>query len=161
MLGNIQRLVDDWTGGRFFMDSGFYAGRGPTESDLDSQILESFYVGIRASEGAEAAINFVRFVNNLEDLSASSFIVAFERFCARGCKETTIAQRTEDRDRITDRGDAGEAQAFAVFASLFGERRSPEQIKILSGRIKYDFIRRHVKEIPADEQRATQNPYFR
>ena len=162
MLDNLQNLVNNWTQRRFLLDSGYYAGRAPTTSDLNSQILESIYDGLKSEAGGKDATNFVRFVNNLDDLSASSFIVAFEQFCANDCKIVAIKQRKEDRTRITGYGDEAEMQAFAVIAeALSGRRRSDDEIKRLSDGIKYEFIRKHHKEIPAKEQREIRSTFYR
>ncbi len=150
------RKVHDWTKGRFVMDSGYYAGRGPTQSDLNSPLLEMFYSGIKKDIGTEAAVNFVRFVNNLSDLSASAFIVAFERFAANDCKVVEIAQQKGDDTRLTGHGAALEAQAFAVIASaLTGPKRSEAELRLAHENIKCEFIRKHQKEIPTGERRQT------
>lgn len=149
------RKVHDWIKGRFVMDSGYYAGRGPTQSDLNSALLEMFYDGIKKDAGTDAAANFVRFVNKLDDLSASAFIVAFERFAANDCKTIKIAQDKGDGTRLTGRGAALEAQAFAVIASAFaGPKRSEAELRQAHDGIKYQFIQKHKKEIPANERRT-------
>lgn len=147
--------VGRWTKDRFTMRSGYYAGRGPTSSDLDSSRLEGIYKGLKAEVSPEAATAFVRFVNKLDDLSASSFIVAFERFWRDGCKEIEIKQDRKDRVRCTGRGDVLEGEAFcAVAETLFGGgRMSEHQVARASDRIKQQFIRGHRDEIPDDEKR--------
>jgi hypothetical protein len=158
---DLQRLVHDWTKGRFVMDSGHYAGRLPTKSDLNSPILQSLYDGIKKELGVDAAKNFVRFVNKLDDLSASSFIVAFERFCAEGCKVVDIKQYGVDRNRVTGYGAAGEMQAFAVIAeALGGRKRSEDEIRQISDDIKYQFILSHQKEIPSSEKREMRSSTY-
>ena len=160
MLNNIQNLVHNWTHGRFVMDSGYYAGRAPISSDLNSEILESIYEGLKGKAGGEDATNFVRFVNMLDDLSASSFIVAFEQFCANDCKIVAIKQVKEDRIRITGHGKEAEIQAFAIIAeALSGRRRSEDEIKRLSHDIKNEFIKKHRKDIPAEELK-NQGPFY-
>ena len=142
------------------MDSGYYAGRPPQPCDLDSSILELFYRGIKKDAGADAARNFVRFVNKLNDLSASSFIVAFEQFCASGCKTIGIEQNEKDRIRVTGHGDTRDVQAFAVvMESLARGKKSEDEIRRLSNGIKFEFIITHQKEIPANERREVQFAY--
>lgn len=160
MQRNLSELVREWVGGRFSMRSGYYAGRPPSPSDLDSDILESIYTGIKKQVGDEAATAFARFVNKLNDLSASSFIVAFERFWAKDCKMVDVAQETTDRTRLDGYGDALHAQAFAVVAqALSGPRMSEDEILHASNWVKGKFINKHEKEIPDDEKRPFASAY--
>lgn len=135
------------------MKSGFYAGRGPLECDLNSRILESFYKGIGKEKGKKAAVNFVRFVNKLGDLSASSFIVAFEYFWAGNCENIEVEQHKDDRVRLDAHGDALAAQGLAVlFAVASGEQGDEREIARKSRQIKWEFMDNHRKEIPEDER---------
>lgn len=162
MEQNISGLVHSWTRGRFCMRSGFYAGRGPTSSDLNSDILESLYQGIKKELGEAAAANFVRFVNKLDDLSASAFIVAFEQFWAQDCKTVEIEQTSEDRMRLDARGSGLEAQAFGAVMSHMsgGSNKSEDEIRHLSNRLKGKFIWTHRDEIPEDEQQEVEGASF-
>lgn len=161
MPSNLYTLVGEWTKGKipggFCFDSGYYAGRPPSTSDINTAVLEGFYDGLKKKAGEEAAANFVRFVNALQDMSASSFIVAFEAFFRSGCKVIDIKQRKSDRTRITEHGGAAESQAFAVMANaLAGRHRSEEEICELSIRVKQEFITKHRKEIPPLERTMEQ-----
>ena len=141
-------IVHEWTKGRFVADAGYYAGRPPSKSDLNSDLLEMIYTGIKGEKGDEAAANFVQVVNNLDDLAASSFIVAFERFWSSGCTLRRIEQHADDRNTVTGYGAARDAQAFAViFGALGGRRRSPEEDRLMSQEIKQPFVTRHFREI--------------
>lgn len=147
--------INGWTKGRFAMRSGYYAGRGPNRGDLDSRILEMLYQGVKHEAGGETAANFVRFVNKLEDLSASSFIVAFERFAAEDGKVVDVTQCLEDRIAL-DSGPNRDLQALVVIAGMLGGReRSPEGDLRVSNDIKAEFIRDHLREIPKCERRET------
>ena len=151
--------INDRTDGRFSMRAGFYAGRGANLGDLNSPILEKLYLGVRQEAGDEIAANFVRFVNKLDDLSASAFIVAFERFAARDGKVVDVAQQRTDRNAL-DHEPHRDMQAFAVIAgAMFGRQRSPEEDRRVSDEIKAAFIRDHLQEIPEDERRETRDPY--
>lgn len=137
----LEQKVADWTNGCFCLNSGYYAGRGPTSSDLNSHILEMLYQGIKKDLGERQAANFVWFTAHLKDLSASSFIVAFERFFASKCELFEVPQRKEDRTRITAHGPVALEQAFAVMAgALAGGKRSEEEIVRLSSELKRDFL---------------------
>jgi len=150
---DIGSAVSSWVDGRFLMRSGYYAGRGPKECDLNSKILEMFYTGLKKDVGAAAATNFVRFVNKLHDLSATSFIVAFEKFWWAGCTVTNIAQDKRDRVQLSGRGAGLEVEAFGAIAeTLFGGGRMDEyEISRVSNSIKRSFIEAHRAEIPAKE----------
>ncbi len=150
-------FVSSWTRGKipggFCLDSGYYAGSPPNTGHLNSAVLEGIYQGLKSHLGLRQARNFVRFVNHLTDLSASSFITAFERFFRQGCMSAEIIQRRGDRTRITAHGDAAHAQAFAIVASaLSGRRLSEEEIAERSEEIKRKFIADHLKEIPPQER---------
>ena len=151
-------LTSKWVRGKeiprgFILDSGYYAGRPPTPSDINTVVLKSFYEGLAQDVGMHAAVNFVRFVNKLDDLSASSFIVAFERFWASDCMAIQVVQDREDRIRVTVHGDVRDAQAFAVVAEALGSRRMSEENRLeASNAIKRDFIQKHLSEIPEGER---------
>ena len=148
-----KEMVYTWLKGSFVLNSGFYAGRGPNKDDLGTRHLELFYEGIKKDVGNEAAKNFVRFVNKLDDLSASAFIVAFEQFIARNCTVVAIKQRKEDGNRLDARGGHLQAQGMAVIMNAFaGRRQSFDEIRSSSYEIKAAFIQKHQKEIPAEER---------
>lgn len=55
-------------------DPGYYSGRSATLSDLNSEILEKIYQGIRANYGEDAGNNFIQMVDEMERLSATAFL---------------------------------------------------------------------------------------
>lgn len=152
MSAHISVLVRNWTSNRFLLRSGFYSGRGIDLSDLNSKILEQFYQGIKSELGQKEASNFVRFVNKLEDLSASAFIVAFEQFWGKGCKTIDIPQESRDRVRLdAEQGPALTVQAFGtVISAMFG-RDDEVNDRWRSESVKSEFVWNHADEIPADE----------
>ncbi len=143
MNRNLKELVLHWTNRQFLMRSGYYAGRGPLYCDLNSKMLEEMYAGLKKDVGKEAASNFACFVNTLEDLSASAFIVAFEAFWENDCKIVKFEQRPEDGDRYESHEEAFGFLAVALTRGAPDERRA----KAASWEIKSDFIRNHKKEI--------------
>ncbi|HEY4482637.1 MAG TPA: hypothetical protein VI953_00480 [Candidatus Paceibacterota bacterium] len=149
---NPDKMVSKWCKGRFILVSGFYAGRPPSEGDLDSRILQSFYVGIRNDIGEEEARNFVRFVNNLNDLSASSFIVAFQRFWWGGMRTVSVEQRKEDRFELSGRGNALAIEGMgAIFSAMF-DKSTPAENSSTSRRIKRPFIQAHLEELAKEDR---------
>lgn len=159
MQGSISDLVYTWTNGTFCMRSGYYAGRPPSEGDLGSKHLEMLYQGILKDAGATEATNFVRFVNKLDDLAASAFIVAFEQFWAKDCKVIDIGQNRGDRMRLDARGDALVAQGFGAIMSAMADKGSGADNRYMSNEVKSKFIKDHQAEIPADEHRPRGSCY--
>ncbi len=154
MRAALRELVREWVKdcrGGFTLSSGYYAGRGANSGDLNSDILERLYKGLRRDVGQTEAANFVRFVNQLNDLSASAFIVAFQQFWANGCQVVEIDQQPGDGVALDAYGDDLLGQAFgAIGSSLFRSKSddSPRQHE----RIKAQFISDHWAEIPTDEK---------
>lgn len=52
----------------------YYSGRGATRSDLDEDILEKIFKGIEAKFGALPAENFVKMIDDIKVLSATTFL---------------------------------------------------------------------------------------
>jgi hypothetical protein len=52
----------------------FYSGRGATLSDLNDRILECIHRDIKKEYGVNAAKNFVKMVNDIKILSATTFL---------------------------------------------------------------------------------------
>ena len=152
MQGNISTLVRDWTERRFTMNSGYYAGRRPSAGDLGEKHLEMIYVGIRDNVGQNEASNFVRFVNKLDDMSASAFIVAFEQFWANDCRIIEVVQKVEDRTRLSGHGDVLMDQAFgSIMSTLFGGVDDGAHRRLSEG-VKAVFILNHLDEIPKEDR---------
>ncbi len=148
-------VVRAWTKGKLSFDSGHYAGRPASRDDLNSEILESIHAGIARDVGVEAAKNFTRMVNRLENFTASAFIVALERFAHAGYGPEPIPQEVGDGARLTGHGDAMVTQALWAVASAFGRgpatEENPEYSRMV---IAGDFLHQHRQEIPKEEWRA-------
>lgn len=52
----------------------YYSGRGATLSDLNDKILEKIYQGIEKEFGKKPANNFVKMVDDIKVLSATTFL---------------------------------------------------------------------------------------
>ncbi len=148
-------VVRAWTKEKLSFDSGYYAGRPASPDDLNSEILEYIHAGIVRDVGTEAAKNFTRMVNRLENFSASAFIVALERFAHAGYGPEPIPQEVGDSARLTAHGDAMVTQALWAVASAFGRGPgtddNPEYSRAV---IAGDFLHHHRREIPEEEWRA-------
>jgi plasmid maintenance system killer protein len=53
---------------------GYYSGRGATLTDLNGEILEGIYKGIKKEFGEKAAKNFVKMVDGIKVISATTFL---------------------------------------------------------------------------------------
>lgn len=149
-LLDVALAVKKWTGGQLVFRSSYYTGRGPKFSDLNSDMLEGIYLGLRSEVGQQEAMNFVNFVDNLHDLSASAFIQAFERFWMLECKQSEILQPEGSGDQITGRGDERYTEGFVLIAeALSGNLKSPNAIRSESLAIKAPFLKQHRAEITA------------
>jgi hypothetical protein len=144
---DIKSAIGRWTKDRFVLRSSFYTGRGVNAGDLNSEMLENIYQGLKADVSQDAATNFAKFVNGLTDLSASAFIQAFERFWYGGCQKTEISQGDHDGNRLTGRGDALIGEGLALIANALGGRRSSQtEIEAGSQQIKSSFLMHHQEE---------------
>lgn len=52
---SVHNAITVWTGGRMSGRSGYYAGRGPLSSDLNSDLLEQIYQGVKKDIGEAQA----------------------------------------------------------------------------------------------------------
>lgn len=145
---DIRSAVSDWTKGKFMLRSSYYTGCGVTTTDLNSQILEMIYRGIKKHVGKKEAVNFVNFVANLKDLSASAFIQAFEQFWYGGCQEIDVVQLERSGDQITGYGEERNAEIIALIAgALFGQKMSTQDIERSSSSISWQFLSDHKDEL--------------
>lgn len=73
-------IINGYTNGKMSARPEFYAGRGSMTCDLNSQILEMIYDGIKKEKGEKAAEAFVNMVGDMEDdASATTFLVSLYR----------------------------------------------------------------------------------
>lgn len=106
------------------------------------------YQGLKAEVGQEAATNFAKFVNWLEDLSASAFIQAFEEFWYNGCKDVNFRQRVGTGNQISGRGEEMYGEGFALIGAALGRSlMGPEETARASPAINRQFVLDHRKEI--------------
>ena len=124
---NIEERFSLWTRGSapgpaLCLNRDYYAGR-MTESDVNSKTLDQIYGGLNADVGKDAAKNFLRLVDSLEDFHTSLFIDAFLAFWASGCKLTRVEQRTADRDEpLFSAGGGGRGTTVLCACSRYDRR---------------------------------------
>src|SRR3989338_6949100 len=97
MSAQLDTFVAEWTQRRLCVEPGYYAGRPPSTDDISFRTLEDIYQGLRKDIGDVAAANFVRLVNSLDDMSASAFVAALQKFWAQHCTISFVPQQPADR----------------------------------------------------------------
>lgn len=70
----MERLLNIIRNNRMSSRPEYYSGRGATLSDLDYDILEGIYKGIKKEFGSTAAKNFVDMVADIKVMSATTFL---------------------------------------------------------------------------------------
>jgi hypothetical protein len=70
----MEKLKQIIRGNRMSTRPEYYSGRGATLSDLDYNILEGIYKGIKIEFGESAANSFVDMVDNIKVMSATTFL---------------------------------------------------------------------------------------
>ena len=145
---DISESVLRWCRNGFMLRSSYYSGRGVNLGDLNSSFLEMIYQGLKSDVSHEVAVNFVNFVNNQKDLTASGFIIAFEQFWYSDAKNTDPSLPSGLGNKISGEENERIAEGFVLIAqALFGCLSSPEQIERESFIVKADFLRTHMEEI--------------
>ena len=142
-------IVCKYTQNRMSTRPEYYSGRGAIRGDLNSELLEMIYDGVKAEAGDEAAAAFVQFVYDFDKLSATAFLAEFYRFCDRGC--VNIPRKHNALDEL-DVGPAGPGQeiigTIALFGALCGDMSRDE-----TESIRGPFIQRHRREVTPNKQK--------
>lgn len=145
------QIVSSYCKGRLSTRPEYYAGRGNVLGDLDSDILEMVYTGVRTEIGESAAKAFVQMVDSLkEDASATTFLISLYRLEAndwrfaehllpRDAGESTVEAVSDAFKKSVRQG-----LAVGVFA-LWGPCGDAPALQITG-----KFLRRHRDEL-ADE----------
>ena len=133
-----------------------YSGRGVTTTDLDDQKLQKFADGLRTEFGEDSVRDFVRFIADIDRLSATNFLNQFFLYYSpQGFKYTP---RKIEVNRINDvvcQDEQGEFDVESTMLGMFafmGNKRTPEQESEMTESIRTGFLRRY-EEFLTDEQR--------
>jgi hypothetical protein len=96
----------------------YYSGRGATMSDLDSQILEGIYKGIKKEYGKDAAESYVKMVDGIKVLSATTFLNQLYSLFYNGWKCESMYK---DESGISiPKDENGEYDSLIGMISVFG-----------------------------------------
>lgn len=100
--------------------------------------------GIRNDVGATAASEFVLMVEELEDMSASAFLVSFENYFHSKFRWRHRKQQPSDGVALSGRGDALFTEALWAVGAALGRSKDDERWeKNQSWNIKAMFLRQH------------------
>ena len=154
---DLKSAVDRWTKSKLNFRSSFYTGRGPISCDLDSMMLEGIYRGIKNEVGEQEATNFVNFIDNLKDMSASAFIQAFQKFFYGGLSETNIQGNSRELSGTSQ--DELFSEGMALIAHSLGDQPNPDEMERASYSIKAVFLRDHEDELINKKPRCSMSRF--
>ena len=137
-------IINNGCKGKLSTRPGYYAGRGPTSSDLGNMHLEMMYSYI-SNIDKDKAKEFVNFVNDQKDMSATAFLVAFDQFVRNGFDHEKVKRHASDGNTISAHGEA-----FGLIASVLGRRDTPEMEASASYYLKSSFLRNHKNELDSE-----------
>jgi hypothetical protein len=99
--------------------------------------------GISKDISREAARHFVLMVESLKDMSATAFLVSFERYWADKWRWNGRPQQSGDGVALSGRGEQLRTEGmFAIFSAL-ADKRDPDMRDWESDSIKAPFLARH------------------
>jgi len=117
----------------------FYSGRGAITCDLNGNILEGIYQGIKKEFGDKPAENFVKMVEDIKVLSATTFLEELYVLCSNNWKyrkkRTHAAGVTVPKDKDGNYDLAG--GMFGMMNAMMSSGRDETQS------IKSYFLTRH------------------
>jgi len=152
--------VQSFTNGSFTMDRRKYVSRLPYAGDLNSVALENIYTGIKINFGELAATNFVKMVNNLQNLSARSFGLALREFWETGCSITKATEYNIGDVEMLEGHEAG-YDFGSQFNVVMNRSQSEEDlIRVASLSIKKPFVLNHLYEIGEDPREDFDGEWF-
>jgi hypothetical protein len=158
MKKSFNEIVIEYGKGRLNPRPSFYAGRGNNYSDLNSQLIETVYTGVKTEIGQDAAKAFVQTVGDMtDDASATTFLHAMQDLernqwayrekSAPASPADSLARAVADTQR-----DLGEESAYAVFmgalGNMMGGYNKPKPGEGLM--IVREFLNNHKEELGTD-----------
>jgi hypothetical protein len=134
-------------------EPSYYSGRGNTTTDLNSELLEKIYTGVKTENGDAAAKAFVNLVGQMQtDASATTFLTAFQRLDNAGWifNKNLVPNNNQeaDADAIAEQAQSGDVDnalfgmANMVFGGVVKEVSAGQGFEIIGG-----FVRKHSDEL--------------
>lgn len=123
----------------------YYSGRGATLSDLNGEILENIYQGIKKEYGKKASESFVNMVKDIPVASATDFLLNLYRLESNNWKWNEKMLGSEKGVYVDGPNDNVKfAVGMATIAGIFGGSMDRDD----TTSIKNYFLKRHGIEIP-------------
>jgi len=118
-----------------------YSGRGATSSDLNFEILEKVYTGIKNEHGDAAAEQFAQMVADIPRLTATDFLLTTYRLERNDWKwNERLLGNEKGIDVGPDMGDGSRASiGFSTIAGILGGSNKLDE----SFYIREQFLRNH------------------
>lgn len=135
-----KRIVESYTKGRMSGRPEYYSGRGAILSDLNSELLEAIFQGIKKEIGDDAAESFVGMVASIDRLSATFFLNSLYALEANGWKWVLAGDsKASDHIDVGPDDDGRVAVGFASMASWMGGGSERNETFMISS----DFLTAH------------------
>jgi len=128
----------------------YYSGRGATMSDLNSDILEKIYQGIKEVHGGKAAGEYVKMVSKIPKLSATDFLLSLYRL--EGNKWKWGKGMSGNEKGVYVDGPTDEAK-FAVGMISIAHVMSGMNERDETSYIRGQFLNKHDVKNPNDKKR--------
>lgn len=137
-------IVGTYTKNRMSSRPEFYSGRGAILTDLNSELLEMIYDGIRREIGEAAAKNFVQMVADIDVLSATLFLNSLYGLEANGWKWKKRSKLSKT-SKATDHVDIGpdDGHRFAIGMATIGSWLGGGSERNETPMISSDFLEKH------------------
>ena len=119
----------------------FYSGRGAILCDLNGDQLEGIYQGVKKEYGDKAASNFVKMVNNIQVMSATTFLQELYNLCGNGWKY--IKKKTHASGIAVQKGKNGEYDQSSAAHGIIGIFSAMSENRDETAAIKSYFLSRH------------------
>jgi hypothetical protein len=129
-------IIHEYADGRLSARPEYYSGRGVNRGDLNGQHLLMVHTGVKREIGTEAAAAFVKMIEVIKDMSATGFLTSLYRL-ERASWQFSVGMFNQGGEGIAA---TDEITAFATFASVLYDKRSPEVHDWQANDIKREFF---------------------
>jgi hypothetical protein len=98
----------------------YYSGRGAITCDLNGNMLEGIYQGIKKEFGDFAAKNFVKMVVDIKVLSATTFLEELYMLCSNGWKYRNKPKSRQANGISIPKNENGEYDDRSAMSGMLG-----------------------------------------